>query len=250
MGRLSGKVSIITGAGGGIGKAIAKTFAAEGSEVILVDLDKKSIQETAYELNSMGRNAITINHDVSLEEAWKDIISQVQQQKGLINILVNSAGIGQRQGIFETTLDQWTKVQYVNLQSVFLSMKYVVPELKKTEGGSVINVSSIYGIIGTGGGVAYHASKSGIRGLTKTAAVELGKYYIRVNSIHPGIIETPMIQDKLENKQIKANLHKSTPWPEFGKPDDVAQGALYLASDDSRFVTGSELVIDGGYTAQ
>ncbi|MBU8877521.1 glucose 1-dehydrogenase [Bacillus sp. FJAT-29790] len=250
MSRLNGKVSIITGAAGGIGKATAKKFAQEGCKVVLTDVDYESVLKIKDDIVFEGFDAVAVVHDVSSEKDWKNVIDKTLQQYDYVNVLINNAGIGDIEGILDTNLDQWERVQAINLRSVFLGMKYVIPEMKKVKGGSIINISSIYAMIGEGRSAAYHASKAGIMGLTKTAAVELAKDYVRVNTIHPGVIETPMNKEIIEDKKTKNELNNLTPWPIFGEPKDIAYGALYLASDESKFVTGSQLVIDGGYTAK
>ncbi len=248
MKRVQDKVAIVTGAASGIGKATATMLALHGAKVVLTDRES-GVKELAGELREAGLEAIATLQDVSSEEDWQNVIETAIRYYGRIDILVNNAGTGSPQNVTETPAEKWDQVLAVNTRSVFLGMKYAAPEMKKVGGGSIINMSSIYTLIGTGGSAAYHASKGAIRGLTKTAAIEFAKDRIRVNTIHPGVIETPMTQKKLSDKEIRAKHQEMTPWPEFGKPEDIAYGALYLASDESAFVTGAELVIDGGYTA-
>ncbi|PWA13066.1 short-chain dehydrogenase [Pueribacillus theae] len=249
MKRLEGKVAIITGAANGQGVAEAKLFASEGAKVIVTDIDEVGVKKTAIEISNLGGSAFPLQHDVSLEEDWKIVVKTSIEQFGRVDILINNAGIPSRKNVEEETVEEWDKVQAVNSRSVFLGMKYTVPEIRKVGGGSIINVSSVYGIIGVKGYAAYHASKGAIRVLTKTAAMDFAKDLIRVNSIHPGIIETAMTEDLYADEETLNWLKDVTPWPRLGKPEDVAYGALFLASDESTFITGSELVIDGGWIA-
>jgi cyclopentanol dehydrogenase len=249
MNRLQGKVAFITGAAGGIGAGIARLFAIEGAKVVLAGRTEKGLRKVADEIQEQGGEAFPLVLDVSSEQDWKDAIRQTIDQYGMLHVLINNAGILLREGIEETSLESWEKIQAVNSRSAFLGMKYAVPEMRKVGGGSIINMSSIYGIVGTGRYAAYHASKGAIRLLTKTAALEFAKDRIRVNSIHPGFIETPLNEESFSNEKILKQFQELTPWPRLGIPEDVAYGALYLASDESSFVTGIELMIDGGFTA-
>ncbi|ANY68459.1 hypothetical protein BBD42_19755 [Paenibacillus sp. BIHB 4019] len=249
MKRLQNKVALVTGAAGGIGAAIAAVFAAEGAKVVLTDLSEAALKETAEAIRETGGDVYPLAQDVSSEQQWQHVIQQAVQRYGKLNILVNNAGIASPFNVEEETVERWDKVQSVNSRGVFLGLKYAVPEIRKAGGGSIINISSIFGIIGAGGEAAYHASKGAVRLLTKTTAIDLAKDFIRVNSIHPGMIETPMTEHKLANPAGLEAAKQVTPWPRLGKPTDIAYGALYLASDESTFVTGSELVIDGGWVA-
>jgi cyclopentanol dehydrogenase len=246
--RLAGKVALITGGAGGQGTEEAKLFVNQGAKVVLADISEEAVRKIATELQEMGGEVLPIVQDVSSEEDWKRLINQTYEHFGALNILVNNAGILSRGGIDDTDLETWEKIQAVNSRSVFLGIKHAVPLLRKAGGGAIINISSIYGLVGSGGSAAYHASKGAIRLLTKTAALEYAKDHIRVNSIHPGVIVTPMVHTN--NPEAIRVLQQKTPWPRLGKPEDIAYGVLYLASDESTFVTGTELVIDGGYTAQ
>lgn len=249
MKRLENKVAIITGAAGGQGKAEAILFAKHGAKLVITDINEKELKNTEAEILADGGIVTAVKHDVSSEDDWNHVINVVEEKYGQLDILINNAGILDRNGIELTTLDKFQQIQNVNSTGAFLGMKAAVPLMKKSNGGSIINISSIYGLVGSGGSTAYHASKGAIRLMSKSAAVELSKYYIRVNSIHPGVILTPMSETSL-NENGEHPLKSKTPWPELGVPEDIAYGALYLASDESKFVTGSELVIDGGFTAQ
>lgn len=248
MNRLEDKVAIITGAASGQGKEEAKLFTQHGAKVVITDVDEERLKETQLEIQELGGTVIAIKHDVAIEEDWQNVISITDKNFGKSNILVNNAGILSRNGLENSTLKEFVRIQSVNTQGTFLGMKYVTPLMKKSGGGSIINISSIYGLVGSKGSISYHASKGAIRLMSKASAVELSESYIRVNSIHPGVIETPMSNEIVTEKGHP--LKEKFPWPEMGQPKDIAYGALYLASDESVFVTGSELVIDGGYTAQ
>ncbi|MFF2446534.1 SDR family NAD(P)-dependent oxidoreductase [Neobacillus sp. NPDC058068] len=247
MGRLAGKVAIITGAAFGMGASEAILFAKEGAKVVATDIKDDALTEVINKINADGGDAIGLKHNVASEEEWKHVIEETINHYGKIDILVNNAGIAEPKTIATIGMDQWEKVMDVNLSGCVIGMKYVIPEMKKAGGGSLINISSIGGIVGMAGTSPYTAAKGALRSLTKAAAVEFSKDKIRVNSVHPGIIETPMTKESF--KEALPYYQTFTQLPYFGKPEDVAYGVLYLASDEARFVTGSELVIDGGWTA-
>lgn len=247
MGRLSGKVAIITGAALGMGAAEAKLFAQEGAKVVATDIKEDALQEVIHEINSNGGDALGLKHNVTSEEEWQQVIRQTVDRYGKVDVLVNNAGIASPKTLLDMTMDEWNKVMDINLSGCVIGMKYVIPEMKKAGGGSLINISSIGGIVGMAGTSPYTAAKGALRVLSKSAAVEHGKDNIRVNSVHPGIIVTPMTEPSM--KDALPYYQTYTQLPYFGKPEDVAYGVLFLASDESRFMTGAELVIDGGWTA-
>lgn len=247
VGRLSGKVAIITGAALGMGAAEAKLFAKEGAKVVATDIKDDVLQEVVNEIKANGGDAIGLKHNVISEEEWKKVIQTTIDHYGKVDILVNNAGIASPKTMAQMEMDEWNKVMDINLNGCVIGMKYVIPEMQKAGGGSLINISSIGGIVGMAGSSPYTAAKGALRSLTKSAAVEYGKDKIRVNSVHPGIIETPMTAESF--KDALPFYKTFTQLPYFGQPEDVAYGVLFLASEESRFMTGAELVIDGGWTA-
>ncbi|MBM3556206.1 MAG: glucose 1-dehydrogenase [Alphaproteobacteria bacterium] len=247
--RVEGKVVLITGAGSGIGRAIAESLAAEGAIVNVADINVDGAQMTQ---EAIGGQAEYHHLDVADESSWQETIEDIKQSRGHIDALVNNSGVALVKALGKMTLDEWRRVMAVNLDGVFLGIKHTLPIM--ATGGSIVNVSSVLGLVGQAGVGAYCASKGGVRLLTKSAALELAPRGIRVNSIHPGYIETPMIGVALaassNPEAMKAQLTANHPIGFLGEPRDIAQAVVYLASDESRFVTGSEIVVDGGYTAQ
>lgn len=253
MGRLDGKVALITGASRGQGLFEAQLFAKEGAKVIAVDLLITDLKQEVDKINASGGDAIALQMDVSSEFDWKNVVTKSIETYEKIDILVNNAAIMSRKNLEETELEDWNKVISTNATGVFLGMKFVVPEMKKNGKGSIINISSIAGLrggtIATGDDASYTASKGAVRSLSKYAAHSLGKYNIRVNSVHPGVIETKMLDDVIE--ELTVTLKENVALPQiFGGSEDIAYGVLYLATDESKYVTGTELTIDGGYTSR
>lgn len=245
--RLKDKVAIITGAANGMGAAEAKLFAKEGAKVVATDLDEKNLAVLAEEIKTAGGEVLTVKQDVTSEAEWQALISKTIDTYGKLDILVNNAGIAINKNFSNMEMTEWNKVMDVNLNGCVLGMKYCIPEMQKNGSGSVVNISSIRGLVGMAGSSPYTAAKGALRALTKSAAVEYGKDKVRVNSVHPGIIKTPMVADTMEAAMPFYETYTQLPY--MGEPDDVAYGVLYLASDESKFMTGSELVIDGGWTA-
>lgn len=250
MSRVAGKVVLVTGAGSGIGRATAKLLAAEGATVIVTDINQPGGLETVQQI---GGNARFAPHDTAQEADWQRIIDEVMAREGRLNGLVNNAGIaGPFPSTFETeTVEQWQRMLSINVQGVFLGCKYSVPAMKASGGGSIVNTSSLAAFLGTPALSAYGASKGAVRQFTKTVAMDCARkgYKIRCNSVHPGIIMTPMGDSILPSDKARDRALKSIPIGEFGTPEDIAYGILYLISDESKFVTGTELVIDGGVNA-
>ncbi|QJD85492.1 SDR family NAD(P)-dependent oxidoreductase [Cohnella herbarum] len=250
MGLLNNKVAIVTGAGSGMGREEALLFAKEGAKVIATDINEAAVQAVVKEIEANGGEAISYLHNVAVEEEWIKVVEGTIQKYGKVDVLVNNAGISHAAGLLETTVEQWNRVLNINLTSVFLGMKYVIPHMRDNKGGSIVNISSIAGLTGGSGAGAYTASKGAVRMLTKAAAVDFGKDNIRVNSVHPGFIETPMSAEFVNNDQMLQWFLSQTALPRVGRASEVAQAVLFLASDSASYLTGIELPIDGGVTAK
>jgi NAD(P)-dependent dehydrogenase (short-subunit alcohol dehydrogenase family) len=249
--RLEGKVALITGSAKGIGAAQARLFAKEGAKVCIADMLESDGRMLESEINASGGNAIFTELDVTSEDNWTRAIDTVVNYFGRLNVLVNNAGIIRIGRIEETSAEDWDKVFDVNAKGVFLGTKASVPAMRKAGGGSVVNISSIAGLIAHVDLAAYSASKGAVRQLTKCTAVEYARDGIRANSVHPGPIDNIMIHPGLANDQREqpdADYLRGIPMGRIGRPEEVAYGALYLASDEASYVTGSELVIDGGFS--
>ena len=252
-GRLAGKAAFVTGAASGIGSAIATRFVAEGARVALADIDAAGAERRAAEL---GEAALAVSLDVTDEAGWIAALDRAAAAFGRLDTLVNNAGIGPMGTIEKTSLADWRRVFAVNLDGVFLGCKHAIPHLRRAGGGAIINMSSIAGLIGTPTLVAYGASKAGVRMLTKSVALHCAhrKDDIRCNSIHPVFTSTPMVESMIaaakRPEDARHALEAQIPLGRLGRAEEVAAMAVYLASDESRFVTGAEFVIDGGLTAQ
>jgi 3(or 17)beta-hydroxysteroid dehydrogenase len=253
MGRLDGKAALITGGASGIGRKCAERFTQEGARVALCDIDIAGATSVAQEL---GGETMAIAHDVTDEAAWIAATAAVLDRFGRLDILVNSAGTGKSTNVEETTYEDWHRVMAINADGTFLGCKHGVIAMKKTGGGSVVNLSSVSGLIGGHNRCAYNASKGAVRLLTKSVALHCARqgYGIRCNSVHPAFIMTPMVEGLIHGGSkdpatIKAKLERQIPLGRLGEAGEVADMIVYLASDESRFVTGAEFVIDGGLTA-
>ena len=247
MGRLDGKVALISGGSKGQGAAEAKLFAQEGAKVVLADILDDEGKKIEAEINETGGEAMYLHLDVTSEADWAAAVRAAIDSYGKLDILVNNAGILLRKGVEETSAEEWDRIQDVNSKGVFLGVKAAIPAMREAGGGSIVNISSIAGLRGSTS-TAYGASKGLVRLLTKSTAVQYGPEGIRCNSVHPGIIETDMTEEMLDSVGREQWLAR-TPLRIIANAHDVALGVLYLASDESRYVTGSELVIDGGITA-
>jgi len=240
--RLEGKTAIITGAARGIGRASTELFAREGATVYAADV---AVPDDAPAIDGV----VWVQHDVTNGDDWAALVSRVVAERGRIDVLFNNAGtVGSYDPIATLALEDWRRVIDLNLNGTFLGVRHVVPVMRSQRAGSIINVSSIWGIAGAAGVSAYTASKGAVRSLSKNAALSYVDDGIRVNSLHPGIIATPMID--AQDAGVTAGIVDITPMKRLGQPSEIANGALFLASDESSFMTGAELVIDGGYTAQ
>ncbi|MBL8538572.1 MAG: glucose 1-dehydrogenase [Hyphomonadaceae bacterium] len=256
MGRVAGKVAIVTGGGVGLGRASSLLLAREGAKLVVTDVDEGTGSATAQAIIEQGGEAMFARHDVASEQDWIRVMEQTQARFGDLDILVNNAGVALEGNVEAASLERWRQLMAINLDGVFLGVRAAIGAMKHRGAGSIINLSSIAGMVGIAGAAAYCASKGGVRSLTKAAALHCAQvgYRIRVNSIHPGYIWTPMVENFLaatpDPVAAKAAAAAAHPVGHMGEPDDVAYGVLYLASDEAKFVTGAELVIDGGYTAQ
>ncbi|MCL0105271.1 glucose 1-dehydrogenase [Dehalococcoidia bacterium] len=250
MGRLSGKVALISGGSRGQGEAEAKLFSSEGAKVVLGDILDSEGLGVESEINESGGEAIYVHLDVTSKDDWDSAVKRTLESYERLDILVNNAGISQRKLVHETTVDEWDRVQDINSKGVFFGTKAVIPAMRAVGGGSIVNISSIAGIVGLTSSASYSASKGAVRLLTKSTAVQYGPEGIRCNSVHPGFIDTEMNRAWLEDEEIRAERLKMTPLNMFANSYDVALAVLYLSSDESRYVTGSELVIDGGIIAK
>ena len=250
MNRLEGRVALVTGAASGIGKATAQRLAEEGAAVLITDIQVEAGEATVQEFVAAGHRAAFFRHDVTSEADWEAATAKAVEEFGGLDILVNNAGMGDVKAIEDTTLEEWDRTVAIDQTGVFLGMKISAPHLKASEHASVINISSIFGTSG-GFGVspAYHAAKGAVRTLTKNIALHWATEGVRVNSIHPGFIETPILE-QARGTEIWDGMTALTPMGHLGRPADIAAGVAYLASDDAAFVTGLELYIDGGYMAR
>ena len=255
--RLEGKVALISGAASGVegelmgfGGAAARMFCSEGAKVVLGDINTEGGERTAEQIRAAGGDAIFVKLDVTQEQDWIDAVAATVAAYGTLNVLVNNAGSGARYTVEETTEEAWDGQMDVHGKGTFLGTKYAIPEMLKAGGGSIVNISSIYGLVGSPTSTAYHAGKGAIRLLTKSTAIQYAVDNIRANSIHPGYCRTPLTARSYENERHFTWINEQIPVGRVGNADDIAYGIVFLASDESSFMTGSELVIDGGTTAQ
>jgi len=255
LARLEGKVSVITGAGSGIGEATSMLFAHEGAKVVAVDIDETAGNRTASKIKQAQGEGVFIHADVTNEPDMERVVNQTVSKWGKLDIIYNNAGIIQVKKLIDSTVSEWDRLMSVNLKGLFLGSKYAAKHMIERREGSIINTASIYGITGASHYVPYCTTKGGAIAFTKALALELAPYKIRVNCICPGVISTPMFEGELaawnkiqpgDNVSVFKAQH---PIGRFGEPIDIANAALYLASDESSFVTGSALIVDGGYTA-
>ncbi len=248
--RLENKVALISGGARGMGAVEARLFTSEGAKVVIGDVLEAEGRQTEAEINEAGGECLFIHLDVTEEASWEQSVAATVSRFGKLDILVNNAGIARMSNVEDTSEAEWDLVMDINAKGVFLGTKAAIPAMRKAGGGSIVNISSIAGLVG-GRTSAYSASKGAVRLLTKSTAIQYAGEGIRANSVHPGVIESPMtlaiMLDTEEGRERAAARH---PLGRVGQPEDIAYGVLFLASDESSFMTGSELVIDGGLTAQ
>ena len=250
--RLEGKTAIVTGGASGIGEATSRLFVDQGARVVVADIDDDKGNALEADLNKNGEVAMYRKLDVTQESRWIEVVGETMAKWGRLDVVVNNAGMSGVKGratVEDTIVDNWDTVFAVNSTAVMLGTKTAIPAMRKNGGGSVVNVSSIFGIVGSPAGAAYHASKGAARTFSKAAAVQYAPDNIRVNSVHPGFTDTPMTLDIHSQKEIRDARLAMTPMGRLGLPIDIAYGILYLASDEAVWVTGTELVIDGGEIA-
>ena len=251
MGRLENKVALISGGSRGRGAAEAEIFAAEGAHVVIADILEDEGRKTASKIAETGARCLFTNLDVLKASDWESAISTVTSAFGKLDILVNNAGVTSRMMLLETSEPEWDRVMDINTKGTFLGIKTAIPAMKYSGGGSIVNISSQMGLVGADYiSPQYQASKGAVRILTKSVAIQYASDNIRCNSIHPAPIETDMTADIRDDADSFQDMLRRIPMGRYGKPEEVAYAVLYLASDESSFVTGSEIVVDGGWTAQ
>lgn len=247
--RLKDKVAIITGASRGQGEAEARMFAREGAKVVMTDVLVEAGQKVAEQINETGGTAMFLQQDVMDEARWKEVVAATVKEFGKVDILVNNAAILRAERVVETTVEQWDLVMGINSTGVFLGTREVIPHMKQNGGGSIVNIASTSANTAGDMAAAYHASKGAVRIFTKAAAIQYAKDNIRVNSVHPGPVDTGMLRETYTKEHLD-RFNQQHPMSRMGVPDEIAYGVLFLASDESSYMTGSELIIDGGWTAQ
>ena len=248
--RLENKVALISGGARGMGAVEAKLFAQEGAKVVIGDILEDEGHRTEAEINESGGECVFVRLDVTSEESWQSAVSEAVDRFGKLDILVNNAGIYRTHNVTETSAAEWDQVMDINAKGVFLGTKVAIPAMKDNGSGSIVNISSVAGLVGNLMSSAYTASKGAVRLLTKSTAIQYARDGIRCNSVHPGTIVTDMTAPMLSDDAYREDRINRTPIGRLGTADDVAYGVLFLASDEASFMTGSELVIDGGRTAE
>ena len=255
--RVAGKVALVTGAASGLGKATAERLAEEGAAVVIGDIRVEAAKEVGAAISARGQRAQALKLDVTSEADWIAAVGATEQAFGKLDVLVNNAGTADGTWVHKLTLERWRQIHAINLDGVFLGIKYGAEAMKRAGGGSIVNISSVAGLVGIAEAAsAYCSSKGGVTQLTKATALEFAllKTNIRVNSVHPGYMDTPMLQGVIaayrEPEEARTRLTASEPLGRLGEPRDIANAVLYLASDESKFVTGAQMVVDGGFAAR
>ncbi|WP_370305056.1 SDR family NAD(P)-dependent oxidoreductase [Sinimarinibacterium flocculans] len=249
MDRVKGKIALVTGGAMGMGRTHCELLAREGATVILTDREAQAGEAVAAGIRQAGGKAEFIALDVTDERQWQEAVNAIVARHGRIDVLVNNAGIFMAKPLLDTSTEEWDRMFNVNVRGVFFGTRAVVPAMQKAGGGSIINISSIYGIVGAPMACAYQATKGAVRLMSKSCAVDLSPFNIRVNSVHPGVIDTPMTKDLLAQPEFRDAALAMTLTRRPARPEEVSQAVLFLASDESSYVVGAELVVDGGYTA-
>lgn len=247
--RVEGKVAIVTGGASGIGKETCLVLAREGAKVVVTDIQEELGKKVVEEIKEMGQEAIFVKHNVVSQEDWVVVVRQTIERFRQIDILVNNAGVSLNKPFEDVTLEEWHRVMEINTDSVFLGCKMVMEYLRKSQGASIVNISSMAGLIGNCGAGPYTASKGAVYSVTKALAHDFAKDGIRVNSVHPGYIATAMTEELFKNPDYRQWFESNTPLPYLGQAEDIANAVLYLASNESKFVTGVALPVDGGIVA-
>jgi len=258
MNRVSDKICLITGAANGLGEATARLLAQEGATVVLTDIDVSKGEQLAKEINNSGSKALFVRHDVTSEDDWNNVIAQTLEKFGRLDVLVNNAGGGTYNDVETLSLADWKAIIALNLDSTFIGTQQAIRTMKDSGGGSIINMSSVGGLVGSPNLVAYSAAKAGVKLFSKSVAIHCGaqNYNIRVNTVHPGLIKTESGMDMaskatgMSQDEAEAAFATMHPIGRIGKPIEIANMVLFLASDEASFATGGEFVVDGGYTAQ
>ncbi|MFV0461481.1 MAG: SDR family NAD(P)-dependent oxidoreductase [Actinomycetales bacterium] len=249
MGRVDSKVTIITGAARGQGESHARLFAQEGARVLMTDMLDDLGEAVAQELREQGLDVHYLHLDVSSEQEWLEVIAAAQDRWGRVDILINNAGIvGSMKSVEDEDVADWAKMTQINQQGVFLGLKHGAPAIERSGGGAIVNTCSINGTVGNPGGFSYQASKGAVKMMTRAAAMEYAARGVRVNSVSPGLVMTPMAAE--EGEESNREFSQATPMKRGAQPIEVSYGVLFLASDEASYVTGADLLIDGGYTAQ
>ena len=248
-GRVEGKVAFVTGGAVGMGREHALLLAEEGATLVVNDVDEDNGRRTVDDINAQGGQALFMGFDVAKLSAWRDAVTRAMNAFGRIDILVNNAGILLFKPIHETTEEELDRVLAVNVKGVFYGTQAILPAMQAAGGGSIINVSSIYGLVGAPSAAAYQASKGAVRLLTKASAADYAQFNIRVNSVHPGVIRTPMTKDLLTTPETTQDILRTALLRRPAEPKEVSWAVLFLAADESSYMTGSEIVVDGGYSA-
>jgi NAD(P)-dependent dehydrogenase (short-subunit alcohol dehydrogenase family) len=243
-GRLFGKVAIVTGAGSGIGAAHAHIFAAEGARVVITDIVEQAGEAVARAVRAEGGDAIFLHHDVASEESWASVVDATVARYGKLTTLVNNAGINRMKGVEDETLDGWHRLIAIDQTGVWLGMKAAMPHLRASGNGAIVNMSSTLGMMGTVTCIAFHGAKGAVRVMSKAAAIEYAAQGIRVNSIYPGMTDTPQLDGMLPEE--REMIRTSIPMKRIGRPEEIANVSLFLCSDEASYVTGAEIVVDGG----